>query len=198
LYESASARLRHSFDPTSLGKALDAYDGTLKSDSGPQVFPKMGGRSAVDILVATPGRLMDHLDTPGFTLQHLKYLVVDEADRLVNQPYQNWVGRVLEASNSSNIFSASVTDYTTLSDYVKSPLKVAPDDNTYIIDPITHRSAGSGLAMPHGDNITSNEDDVGFVGDFLGQSVHLRKMVSGCNLFWFAMFDKTTHPYSLV
>ncbi|KAK1736623.1 ATP-dependent RNA helicase [Skeletonema marinoi] len=93
LYESASARLRHSFEPTSLGKALDAYDGTLKSDSGPQVFPKVGGRSAVDILVCTPGRLMDHLETPGFTLQHLKYLVVDEADRLVNQPYQNWVGR---------------------------------------------------------------------------------------------------------
>ena len=58
----------------------------------------------MDILVATPGRLMDHLDTPGFTLQHLKYLVIDEADRLVNQPYQNWVGRVLEASNSE-IFS---------------------------------------------------------------------------------------------
>jgi len=197
LYESASARLRHSFDPTSLGKALDAYDGTLERDSGPQVFPKLGGRSAVDILVATPGRLMDHLDTPGFTLQHLKYLVVDEADRLVNQPYQNWVGRVLEASNSANIFSASLTDHTSLSDYAKAPLKVAPDDNTFIIDPITHRSAGSGLAMPHGDNNTSNEEDVGFVGDFFGQSVHLRKMVSGCNITLFVMFAKIT-PHSLV
>lgn len=172
LYESASARVRHSFDPTSLGKALDAYDGTLTSDSGLQVFPNVGGRSAVDCLVCTPGRLMDHLDTPGFTLQHLKYLVIDEADRLVNQPYQNWVGRVLEASNSSNTFSAS------LSDYVKSPLKVAPDENSFIIDPITHRSAGSGFTLSHGDNITSNEDDVGLVGDFLGQSVPLRKMVS--------------------
>jgi hypothetical protein len=175
LFEAASSRLRHSFDPTSLSKALDAYDGTLKDDSGPQVFPDVGGRSAVDILVATPGRLMDHLDTPGFTLQHLKYLVIDEADRLVNQPYQNWVGRVLEASNSSNIFN-SVAEYTSLSEYIKSPLKVAKDGNTFIIDPITHRNAGSGSAMPHGDHNASNEE-VGSVDDFRGQYVPLRKMV---------------------
>ncbi len=177
LYDAASARLRHSFEPTSLGKALDAYDGTVICDSGLQVFPKVGGRSAVDILVCTPGRLMDHLDTPGFTLQHLRYLVVDEADRLVNQPYQNWVVRVLEASNSCNIFNASVAEHASLSAYVKSPLQVAPDGNTFIIDPTTHRSAGSGLTMLHGDN-TTNEDDAELVGDFLGQAVHLRKMVS--------------------
>lgn len=184
LFEAASSRLRHSFDPTSLSKALDAYDGTLKDDSGPQVFPDVGGRSAVDILVATPGRLMDHLDTPGFTLQHLKYLVIDEADRLVNQPYQNWVGRVLEASNSSNIFN-SVAEHSSLSEYIKSPLKVAKDGNTFIIDPITHRSAGSGLAIPHGDNNTSN-DNVISIDNFRGQYVPLRKMVRdrtyrGCN-----------------
>ncbi len=175
LFEAASSRLRHSFDPTSLSKALDAYDGTLKDDSGPLVFPDVGGRSAVDILVATPGRLMDHLDTPGFTLQHLKFLVIDEADRLVNQPYQNWVGRVLEASNSSNIFN-SVAEHTSLSEYIKSPLKVAKDGNTFIIDPITHRNAGSRSAMPHGDHNTSNEE-VGSVDDFRGQYVPLRKMV---------------------
>lgn len=33
-------------------------------------------QSAVDILVATPGRLMDHINaTKGFTLEHLRYLV---------------------------------------------------------------------------------------------------------------------------
>lgn len=35
-----------------------------------------GLSSAVDILVATPGRLMDHIMcTRGFTLEHLRYLV---------------------------------------------------------------------------------------------------------------------------
>lgn len=42
----------------------------------------VGGVSLVDVLVATPGRLMDHLErTAGFTLQHLKYLVIDEVSK---------------------------------------------------------------------------------------------------------------------
>lgn len=57
-----------------------------------------GGRSKVDILIATPGRLMDHLGgTPGFTLQHLRYLVIDEADRLLNQSFQEWLPKILDA-----------------------------------------------------------------------------------------------------
>ena len=48
--------------------------------------------SKVDILVATPGRLVDHItSTPGFTLGHLEYLVIDEADRLMSQHYQGWL-----------------------------------------------------------------------------------------------------------
>ena len=59
----------------------------------------MNGFSRVDILVCTPGRLMDHVrHTPGFTLQHLRVLVVDEADRLMAQSYQGWVSSVLNAS----------------------------------------------------------------------------------------------------
>ncbi|ETK80241.1 hypothetical protein F441_14275 [Phytophthora nicotianae CJ01A1] len=54
-----------------------------------------GGHSLVDILVATPGRLVDHLEqTPGFTLQHLQIMIVDEADRLLNQSYQDWIPKV--------------------------------------------------------------------------------------------------------
>lgn len=54
----------------------------------------------IDILIATPGRLIDHLDlTPGFNLAHLRFLVVDEADRLLNQSFQEWLRRVLAATN---------------------------------------------------------------------------------------------------
>jgi ATP-dependent RNA helicase DDX51/DBP6 len=39
---------------------------------------------------------MDHLtSTPNFTLQHLRFLVIDEADRLLNQSFQNWLSKVL-------------------------------------------------------------------------------------------------------
>ncbi|XP_020534929.1 DEAD-box ATP-dependent RNA helicase 1 isoform X2 [Jatropha curcas] len=57
--------------------------------------------SAVDILVATPGRLMDHISsTKGFTLEHLRYLVVDETDRLLREAYQSWLPNVLKMTSS--------------------------------------------------------------------------------------------------
>lgn len=58
----------------------------------------LGGSSKVDILICTPGRLIDHLNTtPNFSLQHLRYLVIDEADRLLAQSFQEWLPRVLSA-----------------------------------------------------------------------------------------------------
>lgn len=62
--------------------------------NGPSVLA--GGSSAVDVLIATPGRLVDHLkSTAHFTLQHLRWLIVDEADRLMDQPFQDWLSHVL-------------------------------------------------------------------------------------------------------
>lgn len=59
-------------------------------------------QSKVDILLCTPGRLMDHLDTTeGFTLEHLRFLVVDEADRLLKQSYQDWIRKVFHAATQS-------------------------------------------------------------------------------------------------
>lgn len=57
-----------------------------------------GTTSKADILICTPGRLMDHLNaTPNFTLQHLRFLVIDEADRLLAQSFQDWLAQVLSA-----------------------------------------------------------------------------------------------------
>ena len=54
----------------------------------------------VDIVIATPGRLLDHLNnTKGFSLAHLRFLVIDEADRLLNQSYQNWLPNVLASTD---------------------------------------------------------------------------------------------------
>lgn len=49
--------------------------------------------------MATPGRLVAHLDgETGLSLEHLEFLVVDEADRLLAQSYQRWLPTVLAAS----------------------------------------------------------------------------------------------------
>lgn len=48
--------------------------------------------SKVDILVATTGRLVEHIHaTKGFSLKSLKFLVMDEADRIMEQIQNNWL-----------------------------------------------------------------------------------------------------------
>ncbi|KAL4062859.1 DEAD-domain-containing protein [Scleroderma citrinum] len=65
---------------------------------GESSTPLKGGTSKMDILICTPGRLMDHLNgTPNFTLQHLRFLVIDEADRLLAQSFHDWLAQVLVA-----------------------------------------------------------------------------------------------------
>lgn len=63
--------------------------------------------SKVDILICTPGRLVEHIrSTPGFSLQHLQYLVIDEADKLLDESFQEWVDVILhsyEADASTNV-----------------------------------------------------------------------------------------------
>ncbi|EME47470.1 hypothetical protein DOTSEDRAFT_146146 [Dothistroma septosporum NZE10] len=48
--------------------------------------------SAVNVLVATPGRLLEHINnTPGFNLVRLTWLVIDEADKLLDNQYEGFL-----------------------------------------------------------------------------------------------------------
>lgn len=50
------------------------------------------GKCLVDIVISTPGRLVDHLQkTPEFDISELRYLVLDECDRIVEHIKQNWL-----------------------------------------------------------------------------------------------------------
>jgi ATP-dependent RNA helicase DDX51/DBP6 len=84
----------------SFGHEQSTLVGDLPSSSGGgSSLPQrslQGGNGKIDILVCTPGRLMDHLKaTPGFSLQHLRFLVIDEADRLLNQSFNDWLKTIL-------------------------------------------------------------------------------------------------------
>ncbi|KAL5731948.1 RNA helicase [Ranunculus cassubicifolius] len=65
------------------------------------------------IVVATPGRLLDHLaNTKGFSLKNLKYLVLDEADRLLNEDFEKSIDDLLKAiprERRTYLFSATMT-----------------------------------------------------------------------------------------
>src|SRR5690348_4570767 len=60
---------------------------------GPQVH---AFRSGVDVLVATPGRLLDHFRQPYAKLSGLEVLVLDEADRMLDMGFLPDIRRVLK------------------------------------------------------------------------------------------------------
>ncbi|MCG6963594.1 MAG: DEAD/DEAH box helicase [Acidobacteria bacterium] len=52
-------------------------------------------RSGVDVVVATPGRLLDHMSQPWFRIDRLEVLVLDEADRMLDMGFLPDVRRIL-------------------------------------------------------------------------------------------------------
>ncbi|KAJ3716067.1 P-loop containing nucleoside triphosphate hydrolase protein [Lentinula raphanica] len=97
-------QVRETFEEISKGRGLKIGTATgqhsFTHEQGQLVgdirYSLLGGSSKLDILISTPGRLIDHLnDTPNFTLQHLRFLVIDEADRLLAQSFQDWLGSVV-------------------------------------------------------------------------------------------------------
>ncbi|KAG6511115.1 DEAD-box ATP-dependent RNA helicase 37-like [Zingiber officinale] len=50
----------------------------------------------VDILVATPGRLVDLMERARVSLQHIRYLALDEADRMLDMGFEPQIRRIVE------------------------------------------------------------------------------------------------------
>lgn len=68
-------------------------------------------RAGVDILIATPGRLLDLMSQKYVDLQHLQIFVLDEADRMLDMGFVNDVKkvlRVLPEKKQSLFFSATM------------------------------------------------------------------------------------------
>jgi ATP-dependent RNA helicase RhlE len=70
-------------------------------------------RSGVDVIVATPGRLLDHLKHPYAKLDKIEHLVLDEADRMLDMGFLPDIRRVLKylpAKRQTLFFSATMPD----------------------------------------------------------------------------------------
>ena len=68
-------------------------------------------RSGVDVIVATPGRLLDHFRHPYAKLEGVEYLVLDEADRMLDMGFLPDIRRVLRhipARRQTLFFSATM------------------------------------------------------------------------------------------
>ncbi len=70
-------------------------------------------RKGVDILVATPGRLLDHHGQRTLDLSHVEIFVLDEADRMLDMGFIHDIKKVLAvvpAKKQSLLFSATFSD----------------------------------------------------------------------------------------
>jgi ATP-dependent RNA helicase RhlE len=68
-------------------------------------------RSGVDVLIATPGRLLDHLRAPYAKLTNLEFLVLDEADRMLDMGFLPEIRKILRyvpAKRQTLFFSATM------------------------------------------------------------------------------------------
>ena len=68
-------------------------------------------KRATHVVVATPGRLLDLLDRNALSLQDLKYLVLDEADEMINMGFKSEIDQILESCErdiTSMLFTATM------------------------------------------------------------------------------------------
>lgn len=70
-------------------------------------------RGGVQVVVATPGRLLDHLNRRSVRLDGVRFLVLDEADRMLDMGFLPDVETILRqtpASRQTSLFSATLSD----------------------------------------------------------------------------------------
>lgn len=92
-------------------------------------------KKGVNVLVATPGRLLDHLQhTQGFVFKNLQCLIIDEADRILQQGFEDEMRQIIKLlpkKRQTMLFSATQTrkveDLARIS-LKKEPLYVGVDD----------------------------------------------------------------------
>ncbi|KAG2736733.1 hypothetical protein G9P44_000823 [Scheffersomyces stipitis] len=100
----------------------------------------------VNLLIATPGRLLDHLqNTQGFVFKNLKALVIDEADRILEIGFEEEMKQIIKIlpkeERQSMLFSATQT--TKVEDLARISLRPGP---LYInVVPETAASTADGL-----------------------------------------------------
>lgn len=86
-------------------------------------------RSHPHVIVATPGRLIDHLDQGTYTLNHMGILVLDEADRMLDMGFEPQIKRILASmpeERQTMLFSATMPPKISkmAQQYMKKPLRV--------------------------------------------------------------------------
>ncbi|WP_246227568.1 DEAD/DEAH box helicase [Propioniciclava coleopterorum] len=100
----------------------------------------------VDVVVGTPGRVIDHLERGTLDLSELRFLVLDEADEMLNMGFAEDVERILAdtpADKQVALFSATMPRQirSLASTYLVDPLEIMVKGKTATATNVTHRYA---------------------------------------------------------
>lgn len=120
-------------------------------------------RSNPNIIIATPGRLIDHLNQGTVRLDTVAVLVLDEADRMLDMGFEPQIRRILKnvpQERQTMLFSATM------------PGKISQLANTYMKKPLRVEVAPAGTAaelVEHEVFIVPKEQKTSLLGKLLGE-----------------------------
>lgn len=132
-------------------EALEKYSSHLH---GIHVLPVYGGQGygvqlsalarGVHVVVGTPGRIMDHLERGTLDLSELRFLVLDEADEMLNMGFADDVETILSdtpADKHAALFSATMPPQIRklAAQYLTDPTEINVKGETATAPNITHR-----------------------------------------------------------
>ncbi len=106
--------------------------GIIAVYGGVGINPQIKGLKTADVVVGTPGRILDHIQRSTIKFGNVKTLVLDEADRMFDMGFKDDVERIIRKcpqERQTLLFSATITkDVVRLSrSHMKKPLQVSVD-----------------------------------------------------------------------
>ncbi|HLD83431.1 MAG TPA: DEAD/DEAH box helicase [archaeon] len=96
---------------------------------GVSIEPQISHLRRAEVVVGTPGRVLDHIERRTIELQNIKFFVLDEADRMLDMGFIDDIRRVitkLPKNRQTMLFSATIPDEIMyiIRNFMKEPVKL--------------------------------------------------------------------------